>query len=98
VGVDIIQYGIDIGGTMEGITIYLEKELNLPVTKQKSQVALVKDVAFPGFRILREKIRVSNKAQRKFKDKVRELTRRNNPLSMHQVIEALNVYLRGWVS
>jgi hypothetical protein len=61
-------------------------------------VALIKDVTFLGFQILRGKIRVSNKARRKFKDKVRELTRRNNPLSMFQVIEELNVCLRGWVS
>ena len=27
-----------------------------------------------------------------------ELTRRNNPLSMYQIIQALNEYLRGWVS
>jgi hypothetical protein len=72
--------------------------LNLPVNKEKSQVALIKDVTFLGFQILRGKIRVSNKARRKFKDKVRELTRRNNPLSMFQAIEELNVYLRGWVS
>jgi group II intron reverse transcriptase/maturase len=83
---------------MEGITAHLEKELNLPVNKEKSQVALIKDVTFLGFQILRGKIRVSNKARRKFKDKVRELTRRNNPLSMFQAIEELNVYLRGWVS
>ena len=83
---------------MEGITNYLENNLTLPVNKEKSQVALIKDVAFLGFQILREKIRVSNKARCKFKDKIRELTRRNNPLSMHQVIEALNVYLKGWVS
>jgi RNA-directed DNA polymerase len=82
---------------MEGITGHLENNLNLPVNKAKSQVALVKDVPFLGFQILREKIRVSNKARLKFKDKVRELTRRNNPLSMHQVIQELNVYLRGWV-
>ena len=82
---------------MEGITGYLENNLNLPVNKEKSQVALVKNVPFLGFQILREKIRVSNKARLKFKDKVRELTRRNNPLSMHQVIQELNVYLRGWV-
>jgi len=41
---------------------------------------------------------VSNKARTKFKKKVRELTRRNNPLSMHQAIHDLNVYMRGWVS
>jgi hypothetical protein len=83
---------------MDGITGHLENILNLPVNKEKSQVALVKDVTFLGFQILRGKIRVSNKARRKFKDKVRELTRRNNPLSMYQAIEELNVYLGGWVS
>ena len=83
---------------MEGITGHLENNLNLPVNNEKSQVALVKDVAFLSFQILREKIRVSNKARLKFKAKVRELTHRNNPLSMYQAIEELNVYLRGWVS
>ena len=82
---------------MEGITCHLENKLNLLVNKEKSQVALAKDVPFLGFQILREKIRVSNKARLKFKAKVRELTRRNNPLSMHQAIQDLNVYLRGWV-
>jgi hypothetical protein len=65
--------------------------LNLPVNKGKSQVALVKNVAFLGFQILREKIRVSNKARLKFKAKVRELTHRNNPLSMYQAIEELKM-------
>jgi len=82
---------------MEGIAGHLENNLNLPVNKEKSQVALVKDVPFLGFQILREKIRVSNKARLKFKAKVRELTRRNNPLSMCQAIQDLSVYLRGWV-
>jgi RNA-directed DNA polymerase len=82
---------------MEGITGHLENNLNLPVNKEKSQVALVKDVPFLGFQLLREKIRVSNKARLKFKAKVRELTRRNNPLSMYQTIQELKVYLRGWV-
>ena len=67
---------------MEGITGHLENNLNLPVNKEKSQVALVKDVPFLGFQIMGEKIRVSNKARLKFKAKIRELTHRNNPLSM----------------
>jgi group II intron reverse transcriptase/maturase len=82
---------------MEGIAGYLETELRLPVNRQKSQVAPVKDIAFVSFQILRGKIRVSNKARVKFKNRVRELTRRNNPLSMYQVIQDLNEYLRGWV-
>ena len=83
---------------MEGIVKYLERDLNLPVNREKSEVAKVKDVPFLGFQILRGKIRISDKARSKFKDKVRELTRRNNPLSMYQIIQDLNEYLRGWVS
>jgi RNA-directed DNA polymerase len=83
---------------MEGIVRYLEEELDLPVNKDKSEVANIKEVTFLGFQILRGQIRVSNKARSKFKDKVRELTQRNNPLSMHQVIQNLTEYLRGWGS
>jgi len=83
---------------LEGVIKYLEGDLGLPVNKEKSRVAQVKDVPFLGFQILIGKIRVSNKARKKFKVKVRELTRRNNPLSMYQIIQELNKYLRGWVS
>lgn len=86
------------GRVMRGTIRYLESELNLPINLEKSEVAKVKDVAFLGFQILRGKIRISQKAREKFKTKVRVLTRRNNPLSMHQVIQSLNEYLRGWVA
>jgi len=76
---------------------YLEEELGLLVNREKSRVAPIKDITFVGFQILRGKIRVSNKAQIRFKDRVRELTHRNNPLSMYQVIHELSLYLRGWV-
>jgi group II intron reverse transcriptase/maturase len=83
---------------MTAIVGYLERELSLPVNKDKSEVAEIKDVTFLGFQIFLGKIRVSKRARRKFKDKVRELTRRNNPLSMYQIIQELNGYLRGWVA
>jgi group II intron reverse transcriptase/maturase len=83
---------------MESVTRYLEGGLGLPVNKEKSKVALIKDVGFLGFQILRGKLRVSNQAREKFKRKVREMTKRNNPLSMRQVILALNEYLAGWVA
>jgi len=83
---------------MAGVVRYLEEELSLPVNKEKSEVGKIKDVPFLGFQILRGKIRVSDKARIKFKEKVRKLTRRNNPLSMYQIIEDLNEYLRGWVA
>jgi RNA-directed DNA polymerase len=83
---------------MESITRYLEGGLGLPVNKEKSKVAPIKDGGFLGFQILRGKLRVSKGAREKFKRKVRELTKRNNPLSMKQVILALNEYLAGWVA
>jgi len=83
---------------MEGIVGYLETDLKLPVNREKGQVAEIKRVSFLSFQVFRGKIRVSDKARIKFKDKVRGLTRRNNPLSMHEIIQNLNEYLLGWVS
>jgi group II intron reverse transcriptase/maturase len=83
---------------MDSTIRYLEGELNLTVNREKSETANVKDVAFLGFQMLGEKIRISQKARERFKARVRELTKRNNPLSMHQVIQNLNAYLRGWVA
>jgi RNA-directed DNA polymerase len=82
---------------MKGTIAYLEEELGLIVNQEKSRVAPIKEITFLGFQILRGKIRVSTKAQARFKDRVRALTHRNNPLSMYQVIQELNKYLRGWV-
>ncbi len=82
---------------MTGTIRYLEEELGLIVNQEKSSVAPIHKITFLGFQILRGKIRVSNKARTRFKDRVRALTRRNNPLSMFEVIQELNTYLRGWV-
>jgi group II intron reverse transcriptase/maturase len=82
---------------MKGTIAYLEEELGLIVNQEKSRVAPIKELTFLGFQILRGKIRVSTKARIRFKDRVRDLTHRNNPLSMYQVIQELNRYLRGWV-
>lgn len=82
---------------MENITRYLEDELWLPVNKEKSQVTPVKQAGFLGFQILRNKIRISRKAVITFKNKVRELTKRNNPLSLYEIIQELNQYVQGWV-
>lgn len=82
---------------LQGVTNYLQEHLELPVNEEKSGVTVIKDVTFLGFQILAGKIRVSNKARIKFKDKIRELTHRNNPLSMYQLIQDMNSYMRGWI-
>ena len=60
-------------------------------------MAPIREVTFLGFQIVQRKIRISIKACKRFKEKVRVLTRRNNPLSMYALIAQLNTYLRGWV-
>jgi RNA-directed DNA polymerase len=82
---------------MESITRYLEGSLGLPVNREKSEVAKMHEVTFLGFRIYRHRIQVSRESLDKFKRRVRELTHRNNPLSMYQATKDLNEYLRGWV-
>ncbi len=82
---------------MESVTTFLEQNRGLPVNRDKSQVALVKDVEFLGFQILAGKIRISTQARKRFKDQVRRLTPRNNGQSMYQIIHDLKAYLRGWV-
>jgi len=82
---------------MESTTVFLEETLGLPVNREKSQVAPVNDVEFLSCEIFRGKIRLGTEARQDFKDRVRELTRRNNGLSMAQIIRELSEYLRGWV-
>ncbi len=82
---------------MESVTTFLEQNLGLPVNRDKSHVARVKDVEFLGFQILAGKIRISTQARKRFKDQVRRLTPRNNGRSMYPIIHDLNQYFRGWV-
>jgi len=83
---------------MRSITFFLEEKLGLPVNTEKSQVTKVHKVEFLGYQVLAEKIRISTNARTKFKKRVRELTERNNPYSMHENIMELNQYLRGWLA
>jgi RNA-directed DNA polymerase len=57
---------------MEGITRYLEETLGLPVNGEKSEVALMREVTFLGFRIFRLKIRVGEQSIAKFKRRIQE--------------------------
>ncbi len=83
---------------MEITTRYLEGELGLPVNQEKSSVAPIQKIEFLSIQFLKGKIRISTKAKTKFKQRIRELTKRNNPLSMYQIIQKLNEYVRGWIN
>ena len=74
---------------MDGMIKYLEEVLKLPVNREKSEVAKFKDITYLSVRIVGKKIHISKKAIEKFERRVRKLTRRNNPLSMYQIIKKL---------
>jgi hypothetical protein len=83
---------------MENTVKFLENQLRLPVNHDKSAVLPVKVANFLGFAVLRNKIRISDPSRKRFKQRVRELTVRNNPHSMHWNIQRLNQFLQGWVT
>lgn len=55
---------------------FLERELLLEVNETKSKVARLDECTFLGFRIVRGKIRWSEKAEKEFKRRIKELTGR----------------------
>ena len=81
---------------MQSIIGYLEHELGLPVNREKSEVAPIGEITFLGFQLYRQKIRISPGSIVRFKGRVKEMTHRNNPKSMEQIVEELNRFLRGW--
>ena len=78
---------------------YLTRKLKLVVNRQKSLVCSTDGVEFLGFLFqgYGGQIRVSPKNIRKFKDRVREITRRNRGVSMSHRYQELRRYFQGWV-
>lgn len=81
---------------MASLIGYLEEELGLPVNRDKSMVARIEEVTFLGFRMERTKINISPESQARFTERVKNMTHRNNPKSMEQIVAELNLFLRGW--
>lgn len=77
---------------------YLTRKLKLVVNQQKSRTCSSNGVEFLGFRFegYGGQIRVSPKNLVKFKDRVREITRRTRGISMKARLKELGDYLRGW--
>jgi RNA-directed DNA polymerase len=85
---------------MESLKRFITTKLKLKVNEQKSAVARPWERKFLGFSFTwnREpKRRIAPKAVLRFKEKVRELTRRTRGVSMERMAEELTCYLRGWI-
>jgi RNA-directed DNA polymerase len=85
---------------MASITRFLTAKLKLKVNDKKSAVARPWERKFLGFSftVHREpKRRIAPKAIERFKERVREITRRTRGVSIERMVEELNRYLRGWL-
>jgi len=81
------------------ITRFLGQRLKLRVNEAKSAVAPPWERKFLGFSFTpaeQPKRRIASQALERFKQRVGELTRRNQGRSLAEVIEHLARYLRGW--
>jgi RNA-directed DNA polymerase len=86
---------------MASITRYITRRLKLRVNKLKSQVVPAWQCEFLGFSITRGPARkrcIGSKALHRFKERVRELTRRTRGVSLKRVVADLAQYLRGWIA
>jgi RNA-directed DNA polymerase len=84
---------------MASLTRFIERRLKLQVNTQKSAVARPWQRSFLGFKVTDEeqpRRRIAEKALARFKDRVRDLTRRHRGVSLQRMITDLNPLLRGW--
>jgi RNA-directed DNA polymerase len=86
---------------MAGVTGWLERKLKLRVNREKSAVGRPWERTFLGFSFTNHrqpKRRLAPGSVVRFKQRVRELTRRSTGRSLQSVVAGLSRYLRGWLA
>jgi len=86
---------------MESITQFITQKLKLRVNEAKSAVARPQERKFLGFSFTagpEVKRVIAPKALDRFKQRIREITRRAKGVSMKTTMEELAPYMRGWRS
>ena len=87
--------------TLNNILPYIEEKLFLKVNREKTCVAHISKVKYLGYTFYNHKgirFRVHSKSVEKMKNKLRELTDRNNAWSNEYRIQKLQQFIRGWVN
>ena len=84
-------------------TRVLEGRLGLKVNQDKSKVAPARDAVFLGYGFYfgkggKCKLKVSQKARKRMKDRIRELTNRRWSIAMEVRLARINRYVRGWMA
>ena len=88
--------------TLRNIIPFIEGKLFLKVNRKKTSVAHISKVKYLGYAFYRYKgkcrFRVHPKSVAKMKDKIRELTKRNNGWGNEHRAKKLTQFVRGWVN
>src|ERR1700694_5979809 len=85
---------------MESVTHFITHRLQLKVNQTKSAVARPGRRKFLGFSFTGEREprrRIAPKAIARFKERIREQTRRTRGISLTQMVTQIATYLRGWL-
>ena len=86
----------------ESVTKYIEKDLKLKVNREKIEIGSPRSLKYLGFKRARSKDGIGlsphPKAIRKFKKRVRQITKRNRGISLESMLKELGDYTRGWVA
>jgi RNA-directed DNA polymerase len=85
---------------MESVTQFITHRLKLKVNQAKSAVAQPRQRKFLGFSFTGEREprrRIAPKAIARFKERIREQTRRTRGISLKQMVTQITTYLRGWL-
>jgi len=83
---------------LKSVSRFIVSRLDLMVNKSKSKAARLSECSFLGYTIRRGKLRWTDKAAGRFKQRIREITARSNGKSMRQRIPELQLYVRGWLN
>ena len=77
----------------------LEEVLKLKVNNEKTKLVNVREgVAFLGFIIREKTLSIHPKRLKRFKDRVRGMTKRNTGRKLEEIIKDLNPVIRGWMN
>ena len=82
---------------LRSITRYVERRLLLRVNRRKSAIGRSEERTFLGHVITTTGLKLADKSLKRFKARIRLITRRKRGVSLKQVIAEVNQYTRAWV-
>jgi group II intron reverse transcriptase/maturase len=85
---------------LRSVVKMVEEEMGLKVHPEKTKIvdSREKSFTFLGYTFWKYDFHPSDKAKKKFKERVKEITRRNQTVKVEELVrKKLNPYLRGWI-